>query len=474
MSKGNNTGNNAIISFFEDNDSDNVFDSNYQNRFLNVFMSDKEGFAEQIIDIVFVDYFDAHQKLLMKYQVDYFKKYRKVAKFHTLRDIVNDNETGIEQQRLLALIDEIEKLDVDDAKAVKDRSYEYFKRRSLKTCLWGLIEDWKSEKYDSMKTRLEDSLKAGEPKDTGHDYVKDVDKRLTKDYRDPIPCMPGLDERIGGGLSAGELGIVLAPPGGGKSMMLVKFASEALRAGKKVVYYTLELSEKVVGQRFDACLNDIHLRSVWNFPDYIKQTANEIAAKGGNLKIKEFPTMMATTNSILSHLRSLEMNENFVPDEIFIDYADIMKPLSNFSEKRHALTSVYEGIRGIAVEHGVPVWTASQTNRSGMDKEKFGLDVIGEALGKAATADLIIGVGRTEEQKVAKPPRATFGVLKNRNGADGYYLYGTFDTSRIFIRLDDEFITPPNKAEKAFLSGALKEREPEDGSINNLISTAAQ
>ena len=83
------------------------------------------------------------------------------------------------------------------------------------------------------------------------------------------------------------------------------------------------------------------------------------------------------------------------------------------------------------------------THNSGMNKDKFGLDVIGEALGKAATADLVIGVGRPDETKIAN--EATFGILKNRNGADGFYLPAVFDTSRILIKLlpqEDVVMTP--------------------------------
>ena len=120
-------------------------------------------------------------------------------------------------------------------------------------------------------------------------------------------------------------------------------------------------------------LNNIKIKDVWEYPDIVREKAEEIDLNGGQLVIKEFPTGQATTNTILAHLRTLEANEGFVPDIIFIDYADIMKPLANFSEKRHSLTSIYEGIRGIAVELGIPIWTASQTNRAGMNKDKFGL-----------------------------------------------------------------------------------------------------
>ena len=427
-----------LISFFKEEVIE-PFDVDYQNRFLNLFITDKEGFPERIIDIVQVDYFESYQKILLNYEIDFYTKYREIARFSSLRDIIRQREKGLAKDHLLGLIDKLESVELTNTNHLKDSAYYFFKERSVKNCLFELVKDWKGHNYDSMKIKLENALKAGEPKETGHHYLRDIEKRLERDFRAPIPAMYGLDKYIGGGLAGGEMAIILAPPGGGKSMALVKIASTALLEGKKVIYYTLELSEKVVGQRFDACLNQIKMKDVWEYPDVVRENAQEIDNKGGQLVIKEFATGQATTNTIVAHLRTLEANEGFVPDILFIDYADIMKPLTIFSEKRHSLTSIYEGIRGIAVELGIPIWTASQTNRSGMNKDKFGLDAIGEALGKAATADLVIGIGRPDEGKVAN--EATFGILKNRNGSDGFYLPAIFDTHKIFIE-----ILPPEDA----------------------------
>ncbi len=113
-----------------------------------------------------------------------------------------------------------------------------------------------------------------------------------------------------------------------------------------------------------------------------------------------------------------------------------MKAVSSFSEKRFALTSIYEGLRGMAMEMNIPIWTASQAGRTAINKDKFSLDTISESLGKAQTADIILGIGRPDEDKAAK--KATMMVLKNRNGEDGYALRMHFDTSKIDIRIEDD------------------------------------
>jgi hypothetical protein len=456
----------GLVSFFQ-GDKTEPFDVDYQNRFLKLFISDKDGFPERIVDIVQTEYFDSYQKILLNYELEFHGKYREIARFNTLRDIVRQKEKDLTKDHLLGLIDKIEGVELENIKGLKDSAYFFFKERSVKNCLFELVVNWKKHDYDSMETILKNALKAGEPKETGHDYLKDIEKRLEKDFRAPITAMKDLDIFIGGGLAGGEMAIVLAPPGGGKSMALVKFACGALLDSKKVVYYTLELSEKVVSQRFDACINQIKIKDVWEFPDVVRESATEIYKNGGRLVVKEFATGQASINTILAHLRTLETNEGFIPDIIFIDYADIMKPLTVFTEKRHSLTSIYEGIRGIAVEMGIPIWTASQTNRAGMNKDKFGLDVIGEALGKAATADLVLGIGRPDEGK--ENNEAMFGILKNRNGADGFYKPAIFDTSKIYIELlPDTGVVVPG-AKPSTNKKPKKMQDEDENNINGIL-----
>ena len=424
--------NGDVMSFFQD-DIIEPFDVDYQNRFLNIFISDKEGFPERIIDIVKVEYFDAYQKILLDYELNFFSKYKEVARFQTLKDIINEKERGLNKDHLLGLVEKIEQLKVENTEHVKDSSYVFFKERSVKNCLFELVADWKKHNYDSMKLKLENALKAGEPKQVGHDYAKDVQKRLSKNFREPISFIPSLDAYIGGGAAGGEMAFVLAPTGGGKSMFLVAGASTALLDGKKVVYYTLELSEEVVGQRFDACINQINLKTVWDFPDVIEERIEEINKGGGSLIIKEFLTGQATINTLMAHLRTLETNDGFVPDIVFIDYGDLLKPLDSFSEKRHSLDSLYVSMRGMANELGIPVWSALQTNRSGMDNDKVALSTVGETLGAVRAADIVISVGRDPEQVEENPHAAKIGILKNRNGSAGFYLDAIFNPSKIFI-----------------------------------------
>ena len=424
----------SALLFFKD-DNIEPFDVDYQNRFLNVFITDRSGFPERIIDIVEVDFFDAYQKILLDYELKFFSKYREIARFSSLKDIINQKEKGLNKDHLIGLIEKIEEITIENTKHIQESSYVFFKERSVKNCLFELAADWKNHNYDSMKMKLENALKAGEPKDIGHDYAKDADKRLTKNYREPISFLASLDQYIGGGAAAGEMAFILAPMGGGKSMFLIAGATTAYLAGKNVVYYTLELSEEIVGQRFDSCINQIKLKDVWDFPDIIKEKIEETKKLGGSLIIKGFLTGQATINTLVAHLRTLEINEGFRPDIIFIDYADLLKPLDSFSEKRHSLDGIYIAVRGMANEFKIPIWSALQTNRGGLETEKVGLTTVGETLGAGKAADIVISVGRDPDAVEQNPNAAKVGILKNRNGAAGFFIDANFDTSKIFIEI---------------------------------------
>lgn len=416
-------------------DNNILLDDKFQTKLIKLIIED-EKFSEQILEILKPEYFDSiFTKIILKYIIDYYNKYNLLPEYDTINNLINEKESdSLVKEKLIDLLHILKDLNVTDKQYVKDISIDFCRKQSLKKGLLEAADSWEKGDYELIQKIITDSIKLGEIKDTGHNYIQDLEKRLIRQFRKPVPCLDRLDEQIGGGLSGGELGVILSPTGGGKSMMLVKFASTAIQLGKKVIYYSLELAERVIGNRFDACLTDIQLKNILDNPDAIRERLEEIKQAGGNLMIKEFPTGSATVNTIRNHIKTLE-RDNFIPDEIFVDYADIMKPTSTYVEKRHSLTQIYESLRALSMELNVPIWTASQAGRQAINSARFDLSVISESLGKAQTADVILGLARTDENKREK--KAQLIVLKNRNGNDGFELPLLFDTSKVFIAIDN-------------------------------------
>jgi replicative DNA helicase len=145
----------------------------------------------------------------------------------------------------------------------------------------------------------------------------------------------------------------------GKSMALVHLGTQALKAGKTVVHYTLELADTVTATRYDSCLTKIPLSQVRAFKEEIYEKVLDLE---GVLIIKEYPTKTASTRTLKNHLEKLKMRD-IQPDMVIVDYGDLLRPVSGKNEKRHELESIYEELRGMAQEYRCCVYTASQTNR---------------------------------------------------------------------------------------------------------------
>ena len=258
-----------------------------------------------------------------------------------------------------------------------------------------------------------------------------------------------IDDITKGGLGRGELGVVIAPTGAGKSMALVHLGAQAVKAGKNVVYYTLELLDTVVASRFDSCITGIRLQDLTTLKD---EVYDEVKDLEGRLIIKEYPTKSANVNKLKQHLEKLRFT-GFEPDLICVDYGDLLSPISSYKEKRIELETIYEDLRGMAQEFECPVWTASQTNRSGLNAEVVTMESISEAFNKCFVADFIFTLSRTITDKNNNSGRIF--VAKNRNGPDGIVYPIFMDTSNIKI----DVLSPTGETADEINQNAAKKQQ---------------
>jgi hypothetical protein len=208
----------------------------------------------------------------------------------------------------------------------------------------------------------------------------------------------------------------------GKTWVLCKIAADAVRAGYNVMHYTLELSEIYAGTRYDTIMTGIPSNE-------LRDRKEEVVAKlknhKANLMVKYYPPRGASTKTIKAHLDKYK-GFGFKPDLIIIDYADLLKPVNKRDSTYAELGGVYEEIRGLSGELGVPIWTASQTNRSAIDFEVIQADSIADSYAKVMTSDFIMSVSRKAKDKLSNTAR--FHVMKNRFGADGLTFPAKMDT----------------------------------------------
>jgi replicative DNA helicase len=291
----------------------------------------------------------------------------------------------------------------------------------------GLIQN---SSYDEISKIINDALKLGTDNNHGYDFILDFEKRFQLMARNPITTGWELIDGITkGGLGRGELGVVIAPTGAGKSMALVHLGAQALIQGLNVVHYTLELQDKVVALRYDSCITGIPLSTVKDQKELVWSGIKDVK---GKLIVKEYPTKSASTNTIKHHLEKLK-RKDFKIDLVIVDYGDLIRPINAQKEKRIELESIYEELRALAQTFNCVLWTASQTNRSGLNAEVITMESISEAFNKCFVADFIFTVSRTIKDKNTNEGRIF--VAKNRNGPDGLVYPIFMDTSNVKIKV---------------------------------------
>jgi replicative DNA helicase len=184
-----------------------------------------------------------------------------------------------------------------------------------------------------------------------------------------------------------------------------------------------------VACRYDSCITQYPLSELTNFKEEIYEQIKDL---DGTLIVKEYPTKSASTNTIKAHLARL-VKRGIEPGMIIVDYADLLRPVVVRKEKRTELESIYEELRGLSNEFNCPVWTASQTNRSGLNAEVVTMEQISEAFNKCFVADFICTLSRTIEDK--QNNKAKMFIAKNRNGPDGLVYDLFMDTANVCIKM---------------------------------------
>ena len=352
--------------------------------------------------------------------------------------------------------------DMCDIAYVKEKSLEFCKRQAFKEALEKSVELIQTDKYEHVVDIMKNAVSVGLPNSNGHDFFEDLESRFVAINRQVCPTGLGrLDSQdiLRGGLGRGELGVVAANTGVGKSHFLVEMGCAAMRVGKNVVHYTFELSEHETGKRYDSNLCNIPSNEVIERKDEVIAKYKEMDL--GRLVIKEYPTGGASVVTIRNHIEKL-MLKGFVPSIIVVDYADVMKSTRAYDSLRHELKLIYTELRNLASDLNVPIWTASQANKDSAKSDIVGLENMSEAYGKAQVADIVLSISRKPTEKADGSGRIF--VAKNRAGRDGLLFPLSIDTARSkFKILDDteltlnEAVAQDNNAMKNILKEKWKE-----------------
>ena len=430
----------ASVELHEENDKAVTFaqfGAEFQCKLLQALLTDHR-WAQQMSEVIRLEYFEQrHIAFLAERFFAYHTRYKCFPSLRmlvvlikdelrahvdaTLRDRTVGYNKGIKSNPAMG-----------DLPAIKDMAMQFCRRQAMKDALEASIDLINTEKYDAVVTTMRKALAVGTLPSVGHRFFDDIDARLEKVSRECVPTgLPELDANgiLGGGAGKGELFCAVASAGTGKSHWLVQMGVHAIKLGFNVVHYTFELNERYVGIRYDSNLCSIASNDICDNVERVKLKYRDM--KCGRLVIKEYPTNTCGVLTIRNHLERLEISEGFKPDLIIVDYADIMKSSRQFDSLRHELKLVYEELRTLAQDVGVPIWTASQGNRAAISADVVGLENLSEAYGKAMVADFIVSISRKPLEKATNTGRLF--IAKNRFGRDGIVFPVHIDTSQSLV-----------------------------------------
>ena len=427
-------------------------------------------FLSQARDVINPNFFESSaSQWIVEKIIDYFDEYRKnptIEFFRAEFGEIAKNET-LKVEVLDQLKNSKRHFNDTDLQYVEDKFLEFCKNQTLKSAILRSADLLQRGQYGEIKVMIDGAMKAGTQKDIGLRWDEDFEKRHIEAARNTMTTgWTVVDKYLDGGLGPGELGVIAAPSGIGKSWALTHLGKAALRNGKNVVHYTYELNENYQGIRYDTSFTGIEPSALKHHLESVKSVIEKV---DGKLFIKYFPTRTATHHTLLSHIDHLSI-QDFRPDLIIIDYADLMRTPTRSNARHEELGYIYEELRSMAGELQIPIWTASQTQRSSINDEVIEADKIGESYNKVKTADVLLSLSRKTEDKINNTAR--LHIVKNRFGADGVTLPVKMDTSKGLVDVHDP--TSPEGGElqetmangeenmKKFLANKLKSFQSDD------------
>jgi len=394
----------------------------FQQQLINQIIVDK-NFAHSILDVLESNYFEnKYYKIIIQMIKEYYKKFDCQPTYDTLYQII---KSEITQELMLKItldtINEIKNVSEEGSLFVQEKALKFCKQQELQKVMGKaqkIIDGGEFENYDTLEEMVREALQVGViEKDTG-DVFENLDQVLQEDYRHPIPMgIPGIDNLLKGGLAKGEIGVILAPTGVGKSTFTTKIANHAFNLGYSVLQIFFEDNPKIIQRKHFTLWTGIH-------PDDLSENKDEVMNKVKNIQstrknkliLKKLPSDTVTMNQIKNQVRKM-MAEGTKIDMIILDYIDCVVPDKMLGDEWKSEGSVMRGFEAMCHELDIAGWTATQGNRNSISSEVVTTDQMGGSIKKAQVGHVIITVAKSLQQKEMN--LATIAITKSRIGKDG-------------------------------------------------------
>ena len=412
----------------------------FQLQLLNQIILDKD-FSHSIIDVIENNYFEnKYFKIITQMIREYYTKYDHTPSFETLEQITKSElQQEIASKIVLDTIKKIKDAPIDGVAFVQEKALKFCKQQELQkvmTKAQKIIDGGEFENYDALEEMVRGALQVGAKDTSSMDVFSNIDQVLDEDYRHPIPMgIPGIDRLLKGGLAKGEIGVILAPTGVGKSTILTKIANHAFNLGNNVLQIFFEDNPKVIQRKHYTLWTKVH-------PDELSEKRDEVIKKVKDIEesmpnkliMNKLPSDTVTMSQIKNQIRKMVADGNKI-DMVLLDYIDCVVPDKNLGDEWKSEGSVMRAFEAMCHEMDLVGWTATQGNRSSISSEVVTTDQMGGSIKKAQVGHVIITVAKTLQQKEMK--LATIAITKSRVGDDGVVFENCkFDNAMLDIDTD--------------------------------------
>jgi replicative DNA helicase len=412
----------------------------FQISLLYLLITDKK-FSHSIIHTINSKYFDNdYYRLIVQLIKEFAEKYDSIPTFDSLDMlVVSDIKSDMARQYVMDVLKEVKALEIEagESSFIKEKALKFCKQQELHKAIKKvdtMIKKGDFENYDKAEELIREALQVGvqDDEDT-KDVFDDLDEVLSPDFRHPIPTgIKGLDDPLSGGLGKGELGVILAPTGVGKSTITTKFANTAYKLGYNVLHIFFEDKKKQIQRKHICGITGISPNDQGNQVERIKAILEEFKAKcTGKLILRKYPSETYTFADLKSRILKVIAEVGKI-DLIIIDYVDCI--ISGGEDWVNEGTLMRQ-IEAMGHELDVATWVATQGNRSSIASDVVTTDQMGGSIKKAQVGHVIITIAKTLNQKENK--LATMAITKSRIGPDGLVFNNcTFDNE--YLRIDTE------------------------------------
>jgi replicative DNA helicase len=401
--------------------------ANLEQTILRNLLTD-EKYMRKVLPFIKPDYFQGVYRILFKEAGKFVGKYNKLPSAETFK-IELDQSDMIGGEQYSVAVDILPQLfskeKIDDTWLI-DTTEKWCQDRAIYNAVMESISiiDGKHESLTkgALPDLLSKALGVAFDTNVGHDYIENADERFEFYHKEEnrIPFdLEYFNKITKGGVPNKSLNICLAGTGVGKSLYMCHLASANLSAGSNVLYITMEMAEERIAERIDANLLNVPIDQLENLSkDMFSTKVADLQRKtNGKLIVKEYPTGSAHAGHFRGLLNELKLKKQFIPDIIYIDYLNIcassrMKAMGGSINSYTYIKAIAEELRGLAVEFNLPIFSATQTTRSGFSNSDVGLEDTSESFGLPATADLMFALISTEE--LEKLGQLMVKQLKNR------------------------------------------------------------